>query len=263
MEEQVHQMTNEKIEAILNEPAPEQVPEEDPNPEQKEPETETPEVQEEEAKPDYETLAKQQQERIEKQEKLLAKLGTEIGLLRKTSPEEEKERLQKIRDMYLDDPIAAQEELDRYKEEKREQERIQLESHIERNKTAIESLVPDFSATVPEMVEVLTEDGYEREAVEIFQKNPYQTPSDLLYMLHKRVVEKKENQGLKGRITELEGQIAALKKKPDAILERVEQAARRPLTGKTGGAAPKETAIPNAPPHRLSREELEKLANGG
>ena len=272
-----HQMSNEQLNSIINGEEP-GTTEEAVETEVTETE-ETQELQEETAKsaetePEVPEKAEVEEtgeltllrKQIENQEKFLARMGTELGLLRKKNPEEEVERLQQLRDLQFEDPIAFQEEYAKYKAEKEEAQNREaqetMQQNVENNKQNVRHIVPDFDNYIPEIAEILLKDGYKTDEVETFKKNPYLTNSDFLFTLQKRAATQKENNALRTELDELKAKYGELEKKPEALLEKIENASRRPVTGKTGGARATDT-LSNAPVHRLSIDEVRKIAHGG
>ena len=272
-----HQMSNEQLNSIINGEEPgtteeaveakvteteetQELQEETAEPAETEPEV--PEKAEVEETGELTLLRKQ----IENQEKFLARMGTELGLLRKKNPEEEVERLQQLRDLQFEDPIAFQEEYAKYKAEKEEAQNREaqetMQQNVENNKQNVRHIVPDFDNYIPEIAEILLKDGYKTDEVETFKKNPYLTNSDFLFTLQKRAATQKENNALRTELDELKAKYGELEKKPEALLEKIENASRRPVTGKTGGARATDT-LSNAPVHRLSIDEVRKIAHGG
>ena len=272
-----HQMSNEQLNSIINGEEPgtteeevevkvtdteetQELQEETAEPAETEPEV--PEKAEVEETGELTLLRKQ----IENQEKFLARMGTELGLLRKKNPEEEVERLQQLRDLQFEDPIAFQEEYAKYKAEKEEAQNREaqetMQQNVENNKQNVRHVVPDFDNYIPEIAEILLKDGYKTDEVETFKKNPYLTNSDFLFTLQKRAATQKENNALRTELDELKAKYGELEKKPEALLEKIENASRRPVTGKTGGARATDT-LSNAPVHRLSIDEVRKIAHGG
>ena len=272
-----HQMSNEQLNSIINGEEPGTTEEEvevkvtdteetqelqEETAEVAETEPEVPEKTEVEETGELTLLRKQ----IENQEKFLARMGTELGLLRKKNPEEEVERLQQLRDLQFEDPIAFQEEYAKYKAEKEEAQNREaqetMQQNVENNKQNVRHIVPDFDNYIPEIAEILLKDGYKTDEVETFKKNPYLTNSDFLFTLQKRAATQKENNALRTELDELKAKYGELEKKPEALLEKIENASRRPVTGKTGGARATDT-LSNAPVHRLSIDEVRKIAHGG
>ena len=273
-----HQMSNEQLNSIINGEEPGAVEEQEVEAKVTDTE-ETQELQEEtaesaETEPEVPEKAEVEEtgeltllrKQIENQEKFLARMGTELGLLRKKNPEEEVERLQQLRDLQFEDPIAFQEEYAKYKAEKEEAQNREaqetMQQNVENNKQNVRHIVPDFDNYIPEIAEILLKDGYKTDEVETFKKNPYLTNSDFLFTLQKRAATQKENNALRTELDELKAKYGELEKKPEALLEKIENASRRPVTGKTGGARATDT-LSNAPVHRLSIDEVRKIAHGG
>ena len=209
--------------------------------------------------------------KTENQDKFFDRVGTEVGLLRKMTPEEDKVELERIRDLYIDDPVEGHKAMEEYKTN---QERtttvnreIEVNQRIETNKTGIESLIPDFEANQSEIVEelaaLMTEDGAPAAAVEAFKEQPFLMDQATLYNLHLRNTVGKESKEKDAKITELEAQIEELKKKPGELLNNIEKASKnQTLTGKSAGAVPANSATVTKPTSKMSNEELDKVLNG-
>ncbi len=230
----------------------------------------------EESDDNAELLARieKQNERLEQQSKLLDKFGTEVGLLRKTSPEEEKARLDEIREAYLEDPIEGDRLLQEYREEQKatqaQSRDDELAGILESNRSVVTSGIKDFEenlgTNVNEIAEIMKEDGASAKILEAFKENPYVIEGSTLFALHKRNQVAKELASVKEQLAESEKTIAELKKKPGAVLDNIEKASKtKPLTGRDGskssGGAEDTSGRPSA---QLSRAELKKrLKDGG
>lgn len=219
------------------------------------------------------TLVTELQGRTEKQSKLLDKFGTEVGLLRKQTPEDAKAKLAEINDLYLENPVEGHKAMEAYfKEEKaaesqsREEE---INGIIEGNRSTVVESIPDFEenidANVSDIAEILEADGASDETIKAFKENPYVIDGSTLFALHKRnqVVNKLiETEDL---LAERDAEIAELKKKPGEVLDKIANATNQnTLTGK-GGSSSSAGAEKGgeAKVTQLSRAELKKIANGG
>lgn len=215
------------------------------------------------AGPDYEEIAEGLKQRVERQDTLLAKMGTELGMLRKTSPEEEREKLQELRDLSVEDPIAFQEKYEEYKNEKRSEEERKFVDWTAQNKATVENMVPDFNESISDIVEILEADKISSENIAIFKNDPFKTPGELLFMLHKRAAVVKENKALSSKVFDLEAKISELEKKPGDILSKIEAATgKQPLTNKSGGVTKQPNKLYPTATHRMSREDLVKIVEG-
>ena len=209
--------------------------------------------------------------KAENQDKYIDRVGTEVGLLRKKTPEEDKVELERIRDIYIDDPIAGQEAYAEYKANQDKAEtvgrEVEVNRRIETNKTGIESLIPEFETNQSEIVEelaaLMTEDGAPAAAVAAFKEQPFLMDQATMYNLHLRNTIGKESKEKDAKITELETQIEELKKKPGELLSNIEKASKnQTLTGKSAGAVPANSATITKPVSKRTNEELDKLING-
>lgn len=202
--------------------------------------------------------------RVDNQEKMIARFGTEVGLLRKKTPEAERAKLNEINELYLTDPTAGMEAYQAYKQElanaDRNAQEIQATAVIERNKSMTTKMIPDFDKQLTEISELLTADGLGKDVVDNFQKNPFVFDPDVLISLQKRNIAHRENLTLKAEIEQLRNENEELKKKPGMLLKKIETASKqRPMTGDTGGAA-KQDAIPSKPIHLWTNEELNRAS---
>lgn len=221
---------------------------------------------------DYEATIASLQERIEQQSKLLDKFGTEVGLLRKQSPEDEKAKLEAIRDLYLDDPVEGHKAMMAHF---REQEKIEKQGReeefkniIAENRNIITSSIKDFEknldGNVSEIAELMKEDGADSTTINAFKENPYVIDGSVLFALHKRNEVVRENKALKDQLAEKEKEVETLKKKPGQVLDSIEKATSiKPLSGRSGSTSAMGKNNNPVKVTQLSREDLKRIANGG
>lgn len=207
----------------------------------------------------------------ENQDKFFDRVGTEVGLLRKKTPEEDKVELERIRDLYIDDPVAGHKAMVDFNANQEKAEtvgrEVEVNRRIETNKTGIESLIPEFEANQSEIVEelagLMTEDGAPAAAVEAFKEQPFLMDQATLYNLHLRNTAGKESKEKDIEIADLKTQIEELKKRPGELLSNIEKASKnQTLTGKSAGAVPANSATVTKPVSKRSNTELDKLING-
>jgi len=208
--------------------------------------------------------------KTENQDKFFDRVGTEVGLLRKKTPEEDKVELERIRDLYIDDPVAGHKAMVDFNASQEKAEtvgrEVEVNRRIEVNKTGIESLIPDFETNQSEIVEeiagLMTEDGAPAAAVAAFKEQPFLMDQATLYNLHLRNTIGKESKEKDAKITELETQIEELKKRPGELLSNIEKASKnQTLTGKSAGAVPANSTTVQKKPAKMSRAELKKIIN--
>lgn len=215
------------------------------------------------------TFIEKQNERLEQQSKLLDKFGTEVGLLRKTSPEEEKARLDEIREAYLEDPIEGDRLLQAYREEQKATEtqsrNDELAEIFERNRSVVATTENfDSESNISEIAEIMKTDGASADTLEAFKENPYVIEGSTLFALHKRNEVVKELASVKEQLAESEKTIAELKKKPGEVLSKIEEASRsKTLTGKDGSKSSGGADQTVKPVVNMSRADVKKLAHGG
>jgi hypothetical protein len=241
------------------------------------PEQEDAEVQKEESiaeaahpetisKDEYEKIrADLEKERIrrENQDKLLARLGTELGILRKSTPEDEAVKLQEIRDLYWQDPVEGHHALETYRAEQRSKDdalhQQQFIAKIEENKTNVLRWTPDFESAIDDMAALVEQDGADPQSVSVFKQNPYLLDPTTLYNLNARAKLHRENTDLKTRLEILEKENIELKKKPGDLVSKIEKAVNQPitLTAKSGGGKSADSTITDKPAYRMTSAELE------
>lgn len=268
-EEVVEEVTEEVEETEEQEESEETV--EETNEVVEEPEEETPddnkntlEAENKELREKYERLLK----KAENQDKFFDRVGTEVGLLRKRTPEQEREELEKIRDAYIEDPVEGHRLMQEYQDKQNKAKDLEKEYEanqmIERNRESISKLLPEFKEdSIEELSKLMAEDGAPEEALRAFKAQPYLMDQATLYNLYKRNDLTREVTTLKEQLEAKEKEIEALKKKPDELLDNIEKASKvKTLTNSASGnkntQAPDEKSV-----HRMSREELKKLAAGG
>lgn len=203
--------------------------------------------------------------RAEEQEKILARYGTEIGLLRKKTPEQVQAKLKEIRDIYAEDPIRGNIEWKKFQEEQEIEAQAaktaQFEETSKRTKETVTQLIPEFETTLEDMAALVKADGLEDRYVEMFKKNPYMLDHTTLFNLNKRASLHKQVTALSAENEALKKENAELKAKPAALVKKIEQAAQtRTVTGSNGGATGADTKNPAGKnPAQMSAKELAEL----
>ena len=207
------------------------------------------------------------EERIEQQSKLLDKFGTEVGLLRKKSPEDEKASLEAIRDLYLEDPVEGHKAMmEHFRNEEaavaqsREAEMTQI---LDRNRSAVSPFKGEFEneTNISEIVELIKEDGASAETIEAFKESPYVMEGSTLFALHKRNEAVKKLTAVEADLVKANETIAELKKKPGEVLDKIADATKiKTLTGKDGSSSSVTTSQDsNKPVTRLTQAELKAI----
>lgn len=207
------------------------------------------------------------QRKAEKNDKLLAKLGTELGMYRKVSPEEEVDELQKIRDAYVDDPIKGNQLYEAYKERKaaeyQESQKRQVEELEQNTKEVISKVAPDFKDRVKEIVEILKSDGYKDNVITSFKENPYLYGADTLFQLYRRVDLQKSFSELQKEVDKLKKENEELRKKPGKLLSDIEKETwKKKVTSKAGDQTNEDVSL-DKPAFLMTKEELAKSLSGG
>ena len=183
--------------------------------------------------------------KVEAQEKFIARQGTEVGLLRKRTPEQEQEDLARIREIYEQDPVQGRLAHDAYlkradDEKQAEQQRQYLEL-VESTKESVTTAIPDVETRFADMAALLKEDAVDDATIDQFKKMPYAFSGNLIWNLHKRALLGKENASLKTELETLKAKMTELEGKPARVVKGIEQALKHPqvMGAKSGGAVDK------------------------
>lgn len=205
------------------------------------------------------------------QDKFFDRVGTEIGLLRKKTPEEDKKKLEEIRDAYIEDPVEGHRLMEEYREEQGKTTQLQAEysatQRAKANREALGERLPDIEKTevINEIADLMVEDGAPPQAVEAFktlEDGPFYMDQATLHNLYQRNVLRKENTGLKDENESLKKQVEELKGKPAKMLKNIERATKtKTMSGKSAGGGKKAAEATEKTPNRMSKEELDKVLN--
>lgn len=206
--------------------------------------------------------------RVEDQDRFIQRLGTEIGLLKKETPEDVQKRLKEVRDTYnemaLTDPFAAKAYLDQKISEENQRQQAQQQqafiAKVQQTKADVTSHAPEFETSIEDIATLMQQDGANAQVVDQFRRMPYLFDSALVVNLTKRALQAKEITGLKSEVERLTKENQELRQKPGQLVDKIEQAASqtRPMTGKTGGASAADGSLPK-PIYRMSTAELNEL----
>lgn len=202
------------------------------------------------------------------QDKFFDRMGTEVGLLRKKTPDEDLEALQKIRDAYAEDPVEGHRQMEEYKANQNKSESLQNEyaanRSAETNREALSERLPDMekAEVVSELADMMAEDGAPAQAVEVFKKNPFLMDQATLYNLYQRRSLSKENTDLKTQLETQKKEIAELKGKPEKLLEKLEKASKGKQLPKGSAGSKKAAATVEKKTANLTGEELDALLKG-
>ena len=209
--------------------------------------------------------------KAENQDKFFDRMGTEVGILRKNTPEEEKAELERIRDIYYEDPIAGHRAMEEYHAKQNEsataQNEYQASQMVDANRESLTTIIPDFTKNQDEIVNelavIMAEDNADSRAIDAFKKEPFMMDQSTLYNLYHRNIANKSIKVKDAKITELETQIEELKKRPGELLGKIEKASKtQTMTGKSAGAVPANSATVAKPASKMSKEELDKALAG-
>lgn len=202
------------------------------------------------------------------QDKFFDRMGTEVGLLRKKTPEEDLEALQKIRDAYAEDPVEGHRQMEEYKANQKESESLQHEyaanRSAETNREALSKRLPDMekAEVVNELADMMAEDGAPAMAVEAFKTNPFLMDQATLYNLYQRRSLSKENVDLKTQLEAKEKEIAELKGKPEKMLKQLEKVSKGKQLPKGSAGSKKAAAKTEKKTVNLTGEELDAVLAG-
>jgi uncharacterized phage infection (PIP) family protein YhgE len=204
------------------------------------------------SKQEHETLKgeiEQLKNTLAARERFYNRQATELGLLRKTSPEEEKEAIRQANEKYeqiyvQDGKFAADEFMDNFRAERKQRtEALQKASEIERyeaqtkdTKEKIATFVPDFDNKIDVIVKLMEEDRAAPENIRIFRENPYIVDPVTLYNMAKRADLKTQVDTLTQENTALKARVEELKKQPGELAQKIADATNS-LDGKSSGVA--------------------------
>ncbi len=199
--------------------------------------------------------------RIEQQERFIQRRSNEIGQLR-TELRAANERLKTaLKDRFDEDPEAAVEDKLAIKENEAKLKRLDVEeqSLVQRHQAQklLSRYVKPEEVSVEDMAESLKSDQLPDEFVGAFRADPYGSAlPETLVQLAKRARAEKLLKAVVGYAKKLEGEVAQLKKAPQQVMKKVEQAARSSpqLTGNSGSSA---ANLSTKAPHLMTDEELD------
>jgi len=187
--------------------------------------------------------AKTLEERLAKLEKRLTdkdryieERNAEIGRLRKQISEEPKKLHEVTADSFFEDPVANVEKITENQRIKLEQEQQRRQEQtrelIEKHRSIVRQIAPDYEQNVDSVAEVLKQDGFDEDGIRAFKSNPFAYEPPLLHNLNIRAKLTKEN-------AELKAEIARLKGGSKKILDKVETISRQKpkVTGSSSSAS--------------------------
>jgi hypothetical protein len=243
------------------------------------PEPDKQETQDSKQEPvDYEAKLKALEEevtslrnRMIEKERMIAKQGTEIGLLRGNKNPNIAAYIKQAKDEY-----------ERIKLEQGDFEAAQYMKEVEANVSAMEQQIqqaniiqsmhntrerltreiPSFETSIDDISMVMKDDGIPDDIINKFKENPYILSNHgELRLLYKAAMYRKENSSLKAENESLKTKIMELEKQPEQLINKIKQAERATLTGKTSGTSSRQDNVIqlNKPLARYSYAELEEL----
>lgn len=199
------------------------------------------------------------------QDKFFDRMGTEVGLLRKKTPEEDREQIEKIRDAYIEDPVEGHRLMEEYNAKQAQSSKLQNEYAANRtaeaNREALSPKLPDMekAEVVNELATMMTEDGAPAGAVDVFKSNPFLMDQATLYNLYQRRSLSKENVDLKTQLEAKNKEIAELKGKPEKMLANLEKASKGKQMPKGSAGSKKAAGKVEKKTTNLTGEELDAL----
>lgn len=216
------------------------------------------------SKAEYEKLSKQ----VKDKEQFIQRQAHEIGDLRhrRSSLETEIEGIKKTinTDTLLENPLKAMEDMKTLDDKKVQIEAINRIEAAMATKEVITREIPEFENLIDTIAEIALKDGIPAQNVEIFKRNPYADPPELLLAYAKRAQETKSYGADKQRLAELTREIEEQKKKSGEFLKNIESAAsKKTVTSKTGGAVGSKDTAFSKPIHQMTQAELKQAINGG
>lgn len=202
--------------------------------------------------------------RSENQQKFFDRIGTEVGLLRKQLPEDEKKELENVRDAFAEDPIKGITAYKEYQEKVKEREnfinQVQIQERTDRTRENLTFYAKDFDSKIDEITELLKEDGASADVIRQYKENPYVYGEEINLNLYKRTLDKAELKKLNSEIENLRKENEELKKKSGEIFENIEKATgTTPISSKmTTPGIINSTDLLKKDPWKMSRAELKQ-----
>ncbi len=237
---------------------------------------ETPEESKETEPPQenpYEAMAKELEEtkkRLTEKDRFIDRQGNEIGELRKFIPAEEVARIKQTmkeeydRIHYEQGPFAANEYMRGMEHQIQQQvQEKQKEANINKileSRARIVNDIPDFEAMINDMAESLKEEGIRDNVINAFKENPYIIEHGELRQLYRTTLARKNASALKSENEALRAEIAELKKRPDALIDKINTATKS-VNGKSAGTKAPDAKIDykNINPRRMSYQQLKEF----
>jgi DNA repair exonuclease SbcCD ATPase subunit len=202
--------------------------------------------------------------RTENQQKFFDRIGTEVGLLRKQLPEEEKKELEAVRDAFSEDPIKGMAAYKEYEAKTKEREnlinKVQVNEQSSKVRDNLISLAKDFDTKIDEIADLLKEDGASVETIRQYKENPYVYGEEINLNLYKRTLSKSELKKIALENDTLKKENEALKKKSGEIFENIEKASNStPISSKATSPSISDVNILKKDPWSMSRAELKQV----
>lgn len=206
--------------------------------------------------PEKDKLAKQVQDK----EAFIQRQAQELGELRRKSQEmdrfrnEAKTKAESVNDTFYDNPLAATEAVLNHRDAERQYavtEQILREKETE---LTVTSAIPHFNEMKDEIAEIATADGYPPESVDAFKRNPWTSDASILVNYAHRV-------SMQRQVKAMQGEIETLKKKPEEVLRKIEEAAKgsKTLTAATGIARAASTEVSETQLNSMTDAELDEF----
>lgn len=209
-------------------------------------ENQSPEETAEEKQAKLDKQLKAKEEFIKQRQAEIDRLSARIGELRKLNQEAPTE------ESYYENPADTVNQVLATREREAEIARLGYQAQVHQNEVAIKTLVPEIDELIDPIAELAAKDGATPELIRNFKANPFAEAPALVIQLARRVQVEKENAALKA-------EIETLRKKPDEVVKRIEEAAKghKPLTAASGKGGKPTGAEKQA--HLMSDAELDSL----
>jgi len=267
-------LSDAELDARLN-PKEEEPPAEPPV---EEPPKEEPPKEEPPKEPETITVPKDEWEKVKKRvldkETFIQKQAREIGDLRKAREQftQEIEQLKTIRnEAWNIDPDKAQRAAFAIAQREGSINQINAIESSEMNRQVVTQFQPDFDTVLPDIVQLVIEDGNDMADVEKFRVNPFAENPAVLVNLAKRAMDRKAITAKDAEITALKERIAKLEGKPAEVVKNIQKAMTQQKTitassGQSGVSKPEvhESQIANLSDKALAKmlEERQKQETG-
>jgi hypothetical protein len=264
------QSQREEVEQPTQEESPTEPPqdEESDNSDKTNPEKESePPLNSEEKNRLLEEQLKVERDRIEQQETFLKRRNSELGKIREENAQLKAALAAKIEELREDDPFSALKHQKKLDEVESQDTQIDQEQRMIAHRLVSQDVLkqhanPNF-ATAQEMRRTLEQDGLNPDFLSVFEQDPHvhMFPETLLQLAKRtedRIKLSQKIEELTAKVKSLEGEKTEMKKRPDDVLRKVQEASRAGsvMKNRSGSSTP---TIKEYDTTKLSDAELEAL----